>query len=176
MTQEAATPALELRNVTKHFGAIKAVDGVSFTVESGECVGLIGDNGAGKSTLVKVISGFHRQTSGQLFVQGKEVSFSSPSDARMSKIETVYQNLALVEQLDVAANFFLGRELRTSWGKAIRYLDKAAMRTRARAELDRIGIAIPSMNSIVSELSGGAASEHCNFSKYLLGQQVPRPR
>ncbi len=155
MTQQAAIPALELRDVTKHFGAIKAVDGVSFTVGSGECVGLVGDNGAGKSTLVKVISGFHPQTSGQLLVEGREVSFSSPTDARMNRIETVYQNLALVEQLDVAANFFLGREIHTSWGKAIRYLDKAAMRERAREELNRIGISIPSMNSIVSELSGG---------------------
>ena len=155
MTQEAPIPALELRDVTKHFGAIKAVDGVSFKVESGECVGLIGDNGAGKSTVVKIISGFHPQTSGQLLVDGKEVSFSSPTDSRRSKIETVYQNLALVEQLDVAANFFLGREIHTGWGKAIRYLDKAAMRARARSELDRIGISIPRMKSIVSELSGG---------------------
>ena len=155
MTQTAPAPALELKNITKHFGAIKAVDGVSFTVESGECVGLIGDNGAGKSTVVKVVSGFHPQTSGQLFVQGKEVSFNSPTDARNSKIETVYQNLALVEQLDVSANFFLGRELHTGWGKLIRYLDKAAMTKRARAELDRIGISIPSMKAIVSELSGG---------------------
>lgn len=148
-------PALELRDIKKHFGAIKAVDGVSFSVAHGECLGLVGDNGAGKSTIVKILSGFHQQTEGTLLVEGAPVAFSSPTDSRNHKIETVYQNLALVEQLDVAANFFLGREEFTTWGERIRYLDKELMRAKAKQELDRIGISIPSMDANVSELSGG---------------------
>lgn len=151
----ATTPVLELVEVSKHFGAIKAADGVSFAVMPGECVGLVGDNGAGKSTLVKIISGYHPQTSGSLQIQGQKVSFSSPSDARQHKIETVYQDLALVEQLDVATNFFLGREVHTGWGRLIRYLDRKVMRNQAREELQRIGISIPRMSATVSELSGG---------------------
>ncbi len=151
----ATTPILELVEVTKHFGAIKAVDGVSFAVMPGECVGLVGDNGAGKSTLVKVVSGYHPQSSGSLQIQGRTVSFASPSDSRQHKIETVYQDLALVEQLDVAANFFLGREIHTGWGRSIRYLDRKVMRRQAAEELERIGISIPSMSATVSELSGG---------------------
>lgn len=151
----ATTPVLELVEVSKHFGAIKAADGVSFAVMPGECVGLVGDNGAGKSTLVKIISGYHPQSSGSLQIQGEKVSFASPSEARQHKIETVYQDLALVEQLDVSANFFLGREIYTGWGRALRYLDKKVMRRKAAEELQRIGISIPRMGATVSELSGG---------------------
>lgn len=148
-------PTLELKDIKKHFGAIKAVDGVSFKVSPGECLGLVGDNGAGKSTIVKMMSGFHQPTEGQMLVEGKQVSFQSPTDARGAKIETVYQNLALVEQLDVAANFFLGREEFPNWGKHIGYLAEAEMREKARAELNRIGVSIPSMEAKVSDLSGG---------------------
>lgn len=146
---------LELKDITKHFGAIKAVDGVSFSVNSGECLGLVGDNGAGKSTIVKIMSGYHSQTSGSLIVAGKQVNLSSPTASRNHKIETVYQNLALVEQLDVTSNFFLGRELFTRWGGFLRFLDKKKMLEQAKAELERIGINIPSMKSTVSDLSGG---------------------
>ncbi len=146
---------LELKDITKHFGAIRAVDGVSFSVNKGECLGLVGDNGAGKSTIVKIMSGFHSQTSGTMFVEGQSVQFTSPVDSRLHKIETVYQNLALVEQLDVTTNFFLGRELFTEWGKFIRFLDKKTMCIQAEAELSRIGISIPSMSAKVSDLSGG---------------------
>lgn len=148
-------PTLELKNIKKYFGAIKAVDGVSFSVLPGECLGLVGDNGAGKSTIVKMMSGFHLPTEGEILVDGKPVQFASPTDARDAKIETVYQNLALVEQLDVAANFFLGREKFPDWGKKIRYLDEATMREQAKKELDRIGISIPSMDAKISDLSGG---------------------
>tara|TARA_B100001057_G_scaffold438883_1_gene471686 strand:+ start:5395 stop:6135 length:741 start_codon:yes stop_codon:yes gene_type:complete len=146
---------LELKDITKHFGAIKAVDGVTFSVNSGECLGLVGDNGAGKSTIVKIMSGYHSQTSGSLLVEGKEVNFSSPTASRNYKIETVYQNLALVEQLDVTSNFFLGREIFTRWGKFPRFLDKKVMLEKAKAELEKIGINIPNMKSTVSDLSGG---------------------
>lgn len=149
------SPTLELSDIVKHFGAIKAVDGVSMSIMPGECVGLVGDNGAGKSTLVKVISGFHSPTSGDVRVDGKQVTFHSPSDSRASKIETVYQNLALVDQLDAAANFFLGREIFSNWGNAIGYLSKARMREKAAAELKRIGVSIPSMEIPVSQMSGG---------------------
>lgn len=151
----AATPTLELSDITKHFGAIKAVDGVSLSVMPGECVGLVGDNGAGKSTVVKIISGFHPPTSGQMEIEGKPVSFRSPSDSRASKIETVYQNLALVDQLDVAANFFLGREIISSWGIKIGYLSQKKMRVQAASELERIGLNIPDLSAPVSQLSGG---------------------
>lgn len=149
------SPTLELSDVTKHFGAIKAVDGVSLSVMPGECIGLVGDNGAGKSTVVKMLSGFHSPTSGEMKVDGKKVSFSSPSEARNSKIETVYQNLALVDQLDAASNFFMGREKFTGWGKSIGYLDREKMKEDAQAQLKRIGVSIPSMDVPVSAMSGG---------------------
>jgi simple sugar transport system ATP-binding protein len=121
---------LELRDVARHFGAIRALDGVSLTIEAGEIVGLMGDNGAGKSTLVKVIGGNHAPSSGEYLLEGKPIHLSNPADARREGVEVVYQDLALCDNLTSAANVFLGREITKGVGP-FRVLDHAAMRNRA---------------------------------------------
>ncbi|MFC6487015.1 ATP-binding cassette domain-containing protein [Nitratireductor sp. GCM10026969] len=146
---------LEAVNLTKHFGAIKAVDGVSFALHPGECVGLVGDNGAGKSTIIKMLSGYHEPTSGEIRIAGKPVKFGSPNDSRTHKIETVYQNLALVNQIDVPGNFFLGRELYKFNARWLGWLDHKEMAIRASSELDRVGVNVPSMIAPVATMSGG---------------------
>ncbi|MFP3558538.1 ATP-binding cassette domain-containing protein [Paraburkholderia sp. SIMBA_049] len=123
-------PLLELRNISRHFGAIRALDDVSLSIEQGEIVGLMGDNGAGKSTLVKVIAGNHPPSSGDYLLDGQTVHLSDPAQARHVGVEVVYQDLALCDNLTSSANVFLGRELtRGIW--PFRYLDHAAMRKRA---------------------------------------------
>lgn len=123
---------LELRDIAKHFGAIHALTGVSWSIEPGEVVGLMGDNGAGKSTLVKVMAGNFPPTSGEMLLEGKPVHFHKPVDAREAGIEVVYQDLALADNLTAAANVFLGRELKTGvW--PLRRLDHGAMNRKAQA-------------------------------------------
>ena len=121
---------LELRNISKEFGAIHALNDVSLSIAPGEVVGLMGDNGAGKSTLVKIISGIYTPTSGQVLLDGQPVSIHSPGEARRLGIETVYQDLALADNLTASENIFLGRELRRRVGP-FRLLDHAAMKARA---------------------------------------------
>ncbi len=123
-------PVLELRSISKHFGAIQALTEVDLTIDSGEVVGLMGDNGAGKSTLVKVIAGNFPPSSGEMRLDGDEVRFSKPVEARQKGIEVVYQDLALCDNLTAAANVFLGREEKRGFGP-FRYLDHAAMFRRA---------------------------------------------
>lgn len=146
---------LEAVNLTKHFGAIKAVDGVSFALGQGECVGLVGDNGAGKSTIIKMLSGYHEPTSGEIRVSGKPVKFTGPNDSRQHRIETVYQNLALVNQIDVPGNFFLGRELYKFDAPWLGWLDQQQMQKKASEELARVGVNVPSMIDPVATMSGG---------------------
>lgn len=117
---------LELRQVSKSFGAIRALESIDLTIESGEVVGLMGDNGAGKSTLVKLIAGNFPPSGGAILVDGEEVHFSKPVEARRRGIEIVYQDLALCDNLTAAANVFLGREIKRSFGP-FRYLDHGAM-------------------------------------------------
>ncbi|MGK9168287.1 ATP-binding cassette domain-containing protein [Inquilinus limosus] len=122
---------LELRDIAKHFGAIHALTGVSWSIEPGEVVGLMGDNGAGKSTLVKVMAGNFPPTSGEMLLEGKPVHFHKPVDAREAGIEVVYQDLALADNLTAAANVFLGRELKKGvW--PLQRLDHGAMNRRAQ--------------------------------------------
>ncbi len=121
---------LELKHVSKHFGAIEAVRDVSFTLEAGEVVGLMGDNGAGKSTLVKMIAGNFRPSSGSILMDGQEIVMHRPVEARQHGIEIVHQDLALCDNLTAAANVFLGRELQRGFGP-FRILDYAAMYRRA---------------------------------------------
>ena len=121
---------LELSNITKHFGAIHALQGVDCAIAAGECVGLMGDNGAGKSTLMKIIAGNYPPTSGTIRINGTEVAFSQPIDAREAGIEIVYQDLALCDNLTAAANVFLGRELKKKFGP-LSMLDYGAMYKRA---------------------------------------------
>ena len=143
--------ALRAENITKRFGAIDALNGVSLHVRKGEVLGILGDNGAGKSTLMKIITGFHQPTTGQLSIEGQPVSLTSVDDARARGIECVYQDLALIDALPIYHNMFLNRELRTRLGM----LDHRAMRKRAAAALDDIGVNVPSVNEEVARLSGG---------------------
>jgi simple sugar transport system ATP-binding protein len=123
-------PLLELRNISRHFGAIRALDDVSLTIEQGEIVGLMGDNGAGKSTLVKIVAGNHTPSGGEYLLDGKAVHLSDPAQARHEGVEVVYQDLALCDNLSSSANVFLGREMTRGIGP-FRILDHAAMRRRA---------------------------------------------
>jgi len=144
---------LEMKNITKNFGAINALQGVDFSIKAGEAVGLMGDNGAGKSTLIKIIAGNLRPSSGEVSVQGKEAIFSSPLDARRLGIEIVYQDLALCDNLTAAANVFLGRELRSGFG-IIHRLKHKAMNERA-AELFKELKSETRPKDLVEAMSGG---------------------
>jgi simple sugar transport system ATP-binding protein len=148
-------PLLELDRVCMDFGHVRALNEVSLSVKPGEVVGLIGDNGAGKSTLVKVLNGFHRPSSGTMRFLGHAVSFDSPTDARARGIETVFQNLALVDELSLWRNFFLGKELRRGFGP-FRWLDRKEMHRVCFEELRRIGLTrIDSPAETMLTLSGG---------------------
>jgi simple sugar transport system ATP-binding protein len=145
---------LELRSLAKSFGAVRALDGVSFGVGAGEVVALIGDNGAGKSTLVKCISGLHQPDAGEILIDGVDQHFSSPQQARECGVETVYQHLSLIDPFNISENFFLGRELYRG-PRRLRILDKRRMATNTAETLDRLHIRIPSAAVPVSALSGG---------------------
>lgn len=149
--------ALAVENVSKNFGAIRALENISFSVRKGEILGLVGDNGAGKSTTVKIISGVHQPDDGTVRLEGEEVDFRSPKEARTAGVETVYQDLALVDSLDVAANFFLGREVtRPSWLGGLGLLRHKKMRRRAAESIDDLHVKIPGLVSDeISEMSGG---------------------
>ncbi len=150
-----AEPMLQVRELTKRFGGLTAVDRVDLEVYPGEVVGLLGDNGAGKSTLIKMVSGVYRPDGGQIFFQGKEIKLGSPMDALELGIETLYQDLALAENLNVYANIFLGRERTKPFLGFIRVLDHAAMHEESEKVLKRLEIEIPSLKSQIKTLSGG---------------------
>lgn len=152
-----ATPVLELRGVSKHYGAIRAATGVSFAIHRGETVALVGDNGAGKSTLVKIISGAIEPTEGELLIDGRPVHFRGPADAREAGIETVFQDLALVDELDAAGNLFLGRELTYGGaiGRFLGLLDLGGMWERTSAALKDARLRVPSVKRPVRLMSGG---------------------
>jgi ABC-type sugar transport system ATPase subunit len=151
--EPAGTPVLEVRDVTKSFGALSVLRGIDLKLHQGEVLGLVGDNGAGKSTLVKILCGFHRPNGGEILLDGEPVSFSSVESARSHGIETVYQDLALIPQLSVFQNLFLGHEI-TRLGP-IRFLDKGEMRKLARQYLDDINVHVPSIDAEAVDLSGG---------------------
>ncbi len=151
-----STPLLSIRGVTKIFGGLIAVDNVSFDVRRGEVVGLLGDNGAGKSTLIKCISGVHPPDEGEIVFDGAPVAFASPMDARRAGIETIYQDLALANNLDVGANIFLGREVKTRrLGGLIQTLDDRHMREELQQTLDSLQIRFPTLTEPIEKLSGG---------------------
>jgi len=146
---------LEARNITKRFGGLVAVDDVSLAINAGEVVGLVGDNGAGKSTLIKVISGVHRPEAGKLLFMGEELRIDTPLEALKLGIETIYQDLALAENLNVYSNIFLGRErLRRVLG-ILSVLDHQVMHDESRKILNSLEIEIPSLRNIIKVLSGG---------------------
>ena len=149
-------PLLSIRGLTKIFGGLVAVDNVSFDVARGEVVGLLGDNGAGKSTLIKCISGVHASEEGEILFDGAPVAFASPMDARRAGIETIYQDLALANNLDVGANIFLGREVKTRrLGGLIQTLDDRHMREQSRQTLESLQIRFPTLTEPIEKLSGG---------------------
>ena len=152
MTNEA--PLLRLDDITRNFGAIEALKGISFDIHRGEVVALLGDNGAGKSTLVKIIAGVIPATSGKIFFDGREVAFSSPTEAKRAGIETVYQDLSLCTNVDVVANFFMGREIVKRYF-GIPVLQEKAMEEAVAKAMETAGTQIPSLRTNVEYLSGG---------------------
>ncbi len=143
---------IRAEGIGKQFGPVVALRDVSIHLGRGEVLGLIGDNGAGKSTLVKILTGFHQPDAGELYLDGEPVALRSVNDARKRGIETVYQDLALINDLPVYLNMSLRREARHRWTP---FLDKRAMRTLARERLSEIAIRIPSVDADVALLSGG---------------------
>ncbi len=144
-------PLVEMRDIRVAFGGVHAVDGVSIDLYPGEVVALVGGNGAGKTTLIKTLSGAHRADSGQIKVNGERVSITTPRDAKALGVETLYQTLALADNVDAPANMFLGRELMTRWGT----LDDTAMEDATRKVMGRLNPVFENFKSPVNSLSGG---------------------
>jgi len=151
MEAEASTPLVEMRNISIAFGGIRAVDDASVDLHAGEVVALLGHNGAGKSTLIKILSGAYKRDAGQILINGAEAGIGNPRDAKRYGIETIYQTLALADNVDAAANLFLGRELRTKWGT----LDDVAMEAEARKVMGRLNPRFVRFKDPVVKLSGG---------------------
>jgi D-xylose transport system ATP-binding protein len=163
-------PLLELDGVSKRFGPVQAMDRVDFAVAAGEVIGLVGDNGAGKSTLVKAIAGIHAIDEGSIRFNGTEVSITKPQDATALGIATVYQDLALADNLDVVANLFLGREeISPGTGTVSRQLDEARMEHETGELLSNLAVTIPSLRSEVGTLSGGQRQQVA-VARSLLGE------
>jgi D-xylose transport system ATP-binding protein len=166
----AGAPLLELEGVSKRFGPVQALDRVDFAVRAGEVIGLVGDNGAGKSTMVKTIAGIHGADEGTIKFEGQSVSISKPQDAVALGIATVYQDLALCDNLDVVANLFLGREeVSLGAGQFSRQLDEARMEHQTGELLSNLAVTIPSLRSEVGTLSGGQRQQVA-VARSLLGE------
>ncbi|WP_332719823.1 ATP-binding cassette domain-containing protein [Pelagibacterium mangrovi] len=145
-------PVLALNNIRKSFGGVVAIEDFSLTIEPGEIVALVGDNGAGKSTLIKIISGVHAPTSGEIVIEGESISMSSATKAREHGIEVVYQDLALADQQSVYMNLFLGREVtKGPFGQ----LDRKTMISETQRLVDELDVRIPSPHATIRDLSGG---------------------
>ena len=144
-------PLVEMKNISISFGGIHAVDYASIDLHEGEVVALLGHNGAGKSTLIKILSGAYKRDEGEIRVKGEEAVINNPRDAKKYGIETIYQTLALADNVDAAANLFLGRELRTKWGT----LDDVAMESQTRKVMGRLNPRFQRFKEPVSKLSGG---------------------
>jgi D-xylose transport system ATP-binding protein len=155
--REPPSPELVLRNLSKRFGAIVALDEVSLEVNRGEVLALLGDNGAGKSTLIKCISGVHQPDSGIIELGGQPVQIRSPADARRLGIETVYQDLALFDNLGPSANFYAGRELAgPPWlPRGMRILRGREMHETTRRLLDQLRVTLPNFDALIGLMSGG---------------------
>ena len=150
MIGETRTPRVLLTGIRKRFAGVESLRGVDLALYPGECVGLVGDNAAGKSTLSKVIAGAYVPDDGTIAIDGEQVVFDTPADARRRRIEMIYQDLSLCDTIDVAGNLFLGREPTRGL-----LLDRPAMRRGARAMLDRLEIKIPDLDAMVGQMSGG---------------------
>ncbi|TRZ79328.1 MAG: sugar ABC transporter ATP-binding protein [Actinobacteria bacterium] len=148
------TPLLELQNIGKYFGNVKALENVSTTVKAGEVTCVLGDNGAGKSTFIKIISGLHKPSTGKYLFEGHDVAFDSPREARLLGIATVYQDLAMAPLMSVWRNFFLGSEPTKRFGP-INLLDAKFARATAKEEMSKLGIDVRDVDQPVGTLSGG---------------------
>ncbi|WP_067619616.1 ATP-binding cassette domain-containing protein [Alicyclobacillus acidiphilus] len=156
MGEKSGENVLEVRNITKRFGAVQALAGVTFEVARGEVVALVGDNGAGKSTTIKMIAGVEQPDEGEIVFEGESVKLTSPSMAEKLGIQTVYQDLALCDNLDIVSNLYLGREItRTLIPGLIRVMNKNEMEQRAIPVLKELGINLPPLTTQVASLSGG---------------------
>jgi ABC-type sugar transport system ATPase subunit len=149
------TPLVEMRNIKKSFAAVQALRGVDLVLHHNEILGLVGDNAAGKSTLMKVLSGAYVPDEGEIFIEGRKVQYSDPLSARQLGIEMVYQDLSLVNHLDVTANVFLGREVMSAQLGRIGVMNQRHMEEETRRLLDRLKIDISSVRLDVEKLSGG---------------------
>jgi len=151
MDAKTNVPLVEMKDISLAFGGVKAVDHASIDLYPGEVVGLLGHNGAGKSCLIKMLSGAYKRDSGQIFINGEEAHISNPRDAKAYGIETIYQTLALADNVDAASNLYLGRELLTPWGT----LDDSAMEAEARKVMARLNPNFRRFKDPVVSLSGG---------------------
>ena len=168
---------LRTEHVSKSFGQVTALRDASIHLLKGEVLGLLGDNGAGKSTLMKILTGFHRPSGGKIYFEGKELELKSVSHARSLGIEPVYQDLALINELNVYRNMFLQREI--MYGGPLHILNDGAMRERAKEQLKQMGVRIPSVDVEISKLSGGqrqgiavARSVYANAKLLLLDEPL----
>ena len=165
----AETPLLRLEGISKAFGPVQANDGIDFEVRAGEAVALVGDNGAGKSVFVKTIAGIHQPDSGRIYFEGRPVRIAGPNDAVALGIATVYQDLALCDNLDVVENLFLGREQVASGpARVARALDEPAMEHRSHELLEHLAVTIVNVRSEVGTLSGGQRQQVA-IARSLLG-------
>jgi ABC-type sugar transport system ATPase subunit len=166
-------PVLEIQKLTKHYGGVKALTDAQFRLLPGEHAAIVGDNGAGKSTFVRLITGVEQPNTGDILLDGKKVSFESPLDAREQGIETVYQTLALAEDLDVPANIFLGREITRLNLGPLSILNHKAMREQSASMLATTGVKIQDMSESLRGMSGGqrqcvAIARAAGFAKKLI--------
>ena len=166
-------PVLEIQQLTKHYGGVKALTDAQFRLMPGEHAAIVGDNGAGKSTFVRLITGAEQPNTGAILLEGKKVNFESPLDAREQGIETVYQTLALAEDLDVPANIFLGREITRLNLGPLSILNHKAMREKSAAMLATTGVKIQDMSESLRGMSGGqrqcvAIARAAGFAKKLI--------
>ena len=150
----AEIPLVEMKGISKSFGAVKALQGVDLELNHGEVLGLVGDNAAGKSTLVKILSGVYTPDEGEIFMKGDKVEFASPADSRRLGIEMIYQDLAIVPNLSIAGNIFLGREPVKSF-LGIKILDRTKMIEESRQAVERLDVDISSTKLVSKGLSGG---------------------
>jgi len=147
---------LKTQDLTKHYGGVQALEGAEFEMKKGEHIAIMGDNGAGKSTFVRQITGVEQRTRGKVWLYGEEVNFAGPIDAREAGIETVFQTLALADDLDVPDNLFLGREMTfANWLGPFRLLDYKGMRKATMEGLERTGVKIPNIRNTIQDMSGG---------------------
>jgi simple sugar transport system ATP-binding protein len=149
------TAVVKMDGISKNFGAVRALDEVTITLHHGEVIGIVGDNGAGKSTLIKILSGVYQPDKGEIYFEGKKVKFNSPMEARRMGIETIYQDLALIDDLCVYHNIFLAKEQFLNATPVVRFLDNKKMERSAGNFLKDLNVDIPEINAKARVLSGG---------------------